>query len=355
MTDRHTVSTRVLLALYRKMVEIRLFEERVAELHALRELPEAWPHFPGGEAVPAAIALALEESDCIQTDHQHHGFYLAAGGDMSVLMSAVRNGAGGGSSLTDPETWTEPAACEELVEQTGFATQENLVLPSAVESPQTLETDAPPDRNHTQLDNAGNELPQTDTVTPRLTFRCFTDRARAVGQWRSWRDDLNAAARERLPVVFLCRTAFSPEATDAEPRIPADWRAAARELRLSMIPVDGHSAEAIYRVAARAIELARRGNGPLLLLCRMWHLPQPYRLNRQPLVARHRTREQLAAVRHDPLERLQLALRNRGLSEQSLYNLQDDVDLAVTSAVASARREQDPSHHPLAESHTRAA
>jgi pyruvate dehydrogenase E1 component alpha subunit len=75
-----------------------------------------------------------------------------------------------------------------------------------------------------------------------------------------WPQTLRAAAKARLPILFVF---------EAEPKTEA-FAPMAQEFGLPGITVDCQDVVAIYRVASEAIAHARRGNGPTLIECKPW-------------------------------------------------------------------------------------
>src|SRR5262249_24241143 len=71
---------------------------------------------------------------------------------------------------------------------------------------------------------------------------------------------LRSAAAEQLPILFVCDGGSTRQ----------DLAAKAYEHGLPGIPVDGHDAVAIYRVASESLAHARQGNGPTLIECKPW-------------------------------------------------------------------------------------
>jgi len=85
----------------------------------------------------------------------------------------------------------------------------------------------------------------------------FAHGAQAAGA--AWRNALAAAARERLPILFVSRT---------EPESANDKKAT--NLGFPSINADCNDVVAIYRVASEAMAHARRGNGATLIRCFEW-------------------------------------------------------------------------------------
>jgi len=68
-----------LLGLYRKMLEIRMFELKVQELYRRGLLPGFIHLYLGEEAVAVGVCSALQANDMIFSTHRGHGHALAKG------------------------------------------------------------------------------------------------------------------------------------------------------------------------------------------------------------------------------------------------------------------------------------
>jgi 2-oxoisovalerate dehydrogenase E1 component len=106
---RAALSTDDLLALYRSMLRIRLFEERAATLYQQGHIPGFLHLSVGQEAVPAGTCFALGPDDVITSTHRGHGHVLAKGLDLGGAFaelfgreSGSCRGRGGSMHIADP-------------------------------------------------------------------------------------------------------------------------------------------------------------------------------------------------------------------------------------------------------------
>ena len=107
--QRATLGTDDLLALYRSMLRIRLFEERAAVLYQQGSIPGFLHLSVGQEAVPAGTCFALGRRDVITSTHRGHGHVLAKGLDMRGAFAELFgratgscHGRGGSMHIADP-------------------------------------------------------------------------------------------------------------------------------------------------------------------------------------------------------------------------------------------------------------
>src|SRR3974377_703812 len=77
------------LALLRRMMLIRAFEERVRSLFAGGLIPGLVHLCSGQEAVAVGVCSVLRTSDCIASNHRGHGPCIAKGGRPARIMAGV--------------------------------------------------------------------------------------------------------------------------------------------------------------------------------------------------------------------------------------------------------------------------
>ena len=96
------------LEMYRKMIEIRLFEKRVYDLF-LQNLVKGTTHLgTGQEAVAAGVSQAMNDDDYVFTTYRGHNHVLARGTPMTPVMAellgrenGLMHGKGGSMHLLD--------------------------------------------------------------------------------------------------------------------------------------------------------------------------------------------------------------------------------------------------------------
>lgn len=97
-----------LLDMYRKVLELRLFEEKVYELFGQNLIPGTIHLYLGEEASAVGICSALRQDDYIQSTHRGHGHCIAKGADLGKMMAEIMGkgtgyckGKGGSMHVTD--------------------------------------------------------------------------------------------------------------------------------------------------------------------------------------------------------------------------------------------------------------
>ena len=110
------LSTEQLLALYRRMLLIRNFEDRVYYLFLQGEIPGTLHQYQGQEAVAVGVCDHLSHTDWITSTHRPHGHALAKGVSTRAAMAELYGkatgccgGKGGSMHLGDPSVGMLPA------------------------------------------------------------------------------------------------------------------------------------------------------------------------------------------------------------------------------------------------------
>ena len=105
-----------MLALYRRMLLIRNFEDRVYYLFLEGEIPGTLHQYQGQEAVAVGVCDHLSQTDWITSTHRPHGHALAKGVTTRAAMAELYGkatgccgGKGGSMHLGDPAVGMLPA------------------------------------------------------------------------------------------------------------------------------------------------------------------------------------------------------------------------------------------------------
>src|SRR6059036_3097848 len=99
------------LNMYRRMVQIRLFEEQVNDLYTRALMPGLAHLYIGEEAVAVGVCEALRLDDYITSTHRGHGHCLAKGAALDRMFAELLGkeagyckGKGGSMHIADPDT-----------------------------------------------------------------------------------------------------------------------------------------------------------------------------------------------------------------------------------------------------------
>jgi pyruvate dehydrogenase E1 component alpha subunit len=307
------LETRV--ALYRTMVECRLFEERAQELF-FEGLVRGTTHLGvGQEAVAAGFALAMRADDYSFATYRGHNHALARGVPMGPLYAelfgratGLMGGKGGSMHITSVEH-----------NMMGSYAIVGAHLPIAIGAAWSA-----------QYRKSG-----------QVAVCFFGDGTTNIG---AFHEALNLAVVWRLPVVFVCENnqymEYTPIAAVTAVARPAADRAVA--YGLEPIVVDGNDAEAVWEVARRTIERARRGDGPSLVEALTYRHGGHSRAD----PGTYRPPEEVAAWKaRDPIPRSRAGLIEAGLSEERL----DEIDRLAREMVAAGEAEARAAPEPAPE------
>lgn len=301
-----TLSIDKLLALYRRMLLIRRFEERVYYAFLLGEIPGTIHQYQGQEAVAVGVCDQLNPADWITSTHRPHGHALAKGVSAREAMAELYGkatgccgGKGGSMHLGDPAVGMVPAI-------------------AVVAGGNTVVTGL----------GLSFKLRGTDQVA--VCF--FGEGATNEG---AFHEGLNFAAVERLPIVFVCENNLYGASTPyhAVSLLPD----VARRACAYGIPgqtVDGMDVLAVREAAGNIISSCRRGQGPVLLECKTYRFGGHSRSDARGYRSQ---KEEAQWKRRDPLSRLGKKLAGAGVERSVLSHVEDEIAAELDEAVNYAR------------------
>jgi len=231
-----------LLLMYRNMLRIRHFEERLAEESAQGSIPGLLHLYVGEEAVAVGACTALRKDDYITSTHRGHGHCIAKGGELRRMMAELFaketgycKGRGGSMHIAAPEIG--------IVGCSGIA---GAGIPIA----------------------AGVGLSIKMRKTDQVCVSFFGDGASNTG---AFHEGMNLAAVWKLPVVYVIENnqyAISMPATRATSIKTFTDRAAGYGMRSAM--ADGMDVLSVYGAVSDAVSKARRGEGATMVECKTY-------------------------------------------------------------------------------------
>jgi TPP-dependent pyruvate/acetoin dehydrogenase alpha subunit len=289
------------LELYERMLTIRVFEEHVNELYTTARMPGLAHLYSGEEAVAVGVCSALRPDDYITSTHRGHGHCLAKGAQIDRMFAELLGreagycrGKGGSMHIAD--------------QQSG-----NLGANAIVGGSAGIATGAA----------LSSQMRESGQVAA-----CFFGEG-ALGQGLLY-EVMNMASLWKLPVVYVCENNLYNEYTHFRETTAGSVGARAEAFGLPAGTVDGQDVRAVREAALEAVERARRGDGPGLLIC------ETYRLHGHHVGdvdrAYYRSRDEEAGWRE---QRDPIALHGAWLLEQGLAG-EDDLaaaELRVRTAV----------------------
>jgi pyruvate dehydrogenase E1 component alpha subunit len=236
-TERRSALTGDPTAQYERMVEIRLFEERVNDLFAAGLIHGTTHLCLGQEALAVGLATTIRPSDAVTATYRGHGIALALGMTPRTVLAEIMGraegctgGLGGSMHLCDMSVGLLPT----------FAII-GAGLPVA----------------------AGAALAFQNRDEDSVAVSVFGDGASNIG---AFHEALNLAAVWNLPVVFVVDNNVYGEYSRIDITTPfEDLHRRAASYGFPGVVVDGMDISAVQSVLADAVKQARGGGGPTLI------------------------------------------------------------------------------------------
>ena len=291
-----------LLNLYRTMVRIRRFEERVSEEFAAGNIPGSVHVYIGEEAVATGAIAHLRKDDYIMSTHRGHGHLVAKGGKMDLMMAELFAkktgyclGKGGSMHIADLD-----------IGMLGAAGIVGSGIPIAT----------------------GAGLSARIRGTDQVTICFFGDGASNIGRFH---EGINLASVWKLPVIFMCENnlwAVSvPTSTSLAIQDVADRGVA---YGIPGVVVDGQDVMAVYEAVGEAVTRARKGEGPTLIEAKTYR----YRGHFEGDAGTYRPKEEIEKwLARDPVNIFQEQLTKMNLLTKKQV---EEIDKEALEEVAKA-------------------
>jgi acetoin:2,6-dichlorophenolindophenol oxidoreductase subunit alpha len=296
------------LRVYRRMVSIRLFEERVNDLYTRALMPGLAHLYIGEEAVASGVCEALRPDDYITSTHRGHGHCLAKGASPDRMFAELLGkeagycrGKGGSMHIADPATGNLGA---------------NAIVAGSV----GIATGAA---------FSGKRLGKKQVAV------CFFGEG-ALGQGVLY-EVMNLAQLWKLPVIYVCENNQYNEYTHFAETTAGEIIARGTAFGVHSEAVDGQDVRAVFATANQLVERARAGEGPAFLVCNTYryHGHHVGDINRE--YYRSKQEEQHWRTERDPLKLLADWLLGTGSAEQSILDgIQAQVQAEMEAAVRLA-------------------
>jgi acetoin:2,6-dichlorophenolindophenol oxidoreductase subunit alpha len=295
--------------LFREMLLIRRFEEKVEERFRAGELPGFLHVAIGQEAVASGVCAALEPDDVIASTHRAHGHTIAKGTHVNAVMAELygktegcSKGYGGSMHLYDVEKGNLGA---NAVVGGGF--------PAIV----------------------GAALTFQFRKESRVGVAFFGDGATNTG---TFHESLNLAQLWKVPAIFVLEMNGWAESTPISQHSPiTDFSQRAVAFGMRSIDVDGQDVEAVYAATREAREHAVSGQGPVFLNVRTYRLVGHY--IGDPQVYRAKSEIEELRETKDPIELLRARLE---VSDEDFEALDTEITAIVEASVEFAKAGTDP-------------
>ena len=315
--DGAGISDERAVALLHKMMEIRRFEEKAAEMYARGKIHGFLHLYIGQEAVATGAISALRDNDYVVSHYREHGHALARGLEPNRIMAelfgketGVTGGRGGSMHL--------------------FDVKKSFMGGYAIVA------------GHMPL-ACGLGLAEQYKGSDRIAVNFLGDGAVNEGEFH---ESLNLAAVWKLPVLFIVENNFYGMGTAVQ-RVSAlvEVYKRAEAYGIHAEQVDGMDVVAMYETTARLAQRVRSGDGPVFLeaIC--------YRFRghsmSDPEFYRHKDEvERWRAL--DPIEQMKRRLLDAGvIGETDIARMQEEADRTAEEAAAFAEQSPAPPRESL--------
>ena len=305
-----------LLDLYRQMVRIRTFEDRVAEIYWEDKLPAfdigagtipgEMHLYQGQEAVAVGVCAHLRNEDCVASTHRGHGHLIAKKVDLKPMMAELMGrktglcqGKGGHMHLFSAELHY---GCGGII---------GGGIPHAT----------------------GAALAFKKQKRDNVAVAFLGEGAANIG---AFHESVNLAALWKLPVVFVVEDnlyAISvPKTASTSVKSNAERGAA---YGIPGVVVDGMDVMAVYEAAGEAVAHARQGRGPSILEGLCYRYRGHFEGDAEP----YRTPQEVEEWRKkDPIPKFRQRLIQQGLfTEAEVAAIDQQVAAEVKAAEDFAR------------------
>jgi len=295
-----------LIEMYRKMLQIRYFEEKVFELYGQNVVPGTIHLYAGEEAVAVGVCSTLRKDDYITSTHRGHGHCIAKGAQLKRIMAEILGkktgyckGKGGSMHIADFN-----------VGMLGATAVVGAGLPIAVGA------------------GLSAKLRKTDQVVA-----CFF--GEGASNQGTFHESVNMASAWKLPVIFVCENNLYAMGT-RQSRIMNIEKVADRAVAYGIpgTSADGNDVFAVYEVSKEAVDRARDGLGPTLIECKTYRHKGHSRVDPAKYRPKQEVEEWLAK---DPIKRAkEMLLQTNTLKAIEIQEIEKDVVAEIEEAVKFA-------------------
>ena len=301
-----------LMSFYETMIRIRRFEEETFEFYKKGLMAGLAHLYLGEEAIATGVCAALNEEDYIGSTHRGHGHLVARGADTDRMMAEIlgkktgySNGKGGSMHIM--------AMDKGILGANGIVGGEIPIATGAAYSAKYRGTD------QVAVSFMG------DSATNEGTFH----------------ESINMAAAWNLPCIYVIENNLYGISVDIrDVTNTPDLAVRAQAYNIPGVVVDGMDVVAVYEAAQKAVERARKGEGPTIIECKTYrwqghHVGDPATYRK-----RKSETEKEDWMKKDPIPALKEAVLKAGIAEEKDFAeidrlVEDEIQAAVQFAVDS--------------------
>ena len=309
-----TLSREFMLEMQRRMLRIRLFDERASKMVKRGKIPGTVHTSIGQEAQVVGACMALKPDDYMTGNHRSHGHPIGKGSSLGPLMAellgketGVCKGKGGSLHLADFSVGS--------LGESGVVGSSIPIATGAGLSSQVL----------------GND---------RVSLAFFGD---GGGNQGGLYEALNLASVWKLPVIYLCENNQYALSTPAHTVTAGKIADRASGFNVPGVRVEnGQDVLEVYEATSEAVERARSGEGPTLLEVVTYRYQEHSEGLR--LSTDYRDEEEREEwLSRDPISTFRDVLIEREVAtDEELDELEQEVTEEVEEAVRFAEESSDP-------------
>jgi len=310
------------LEVYAAMLRIRRIEEAIAERYVEQEMRCPVHLSIGQEAAAVGACVPLNSHDMIVSTHRSHSHYLAKGGDLNSMIAEIygrSNGCcgGRGGSMHLFDNTAGVLASVPIVAST---------IPLAV----------------------GVAMAYQQRRENWVSVAFLGDGATEEGVFH---ESLNLASVHQLPVIFFVENNLYSVYTPLKDRQPdRDLADYALAHSLPSETVDGNDVDLVTAAMATAVDRARAGNGPTLLVVRTYRWLEHCGPNFDNDLGYRAEEEFLRWQERCPIDLYRSRLLQTGaLKESDAQVLEEKIDIEIQEAFNFAKSSPFPDPATAAE------
>ena len=301
------VEDKELLRIYRTMLKIRMFEERVAREFRKGDIPGFVHSYIGAEAVSTGICMHLNDDDYISSTHRGHGHCIAKGCTFKDMLAELYGretglckGRGGSMHIADFARGMLGA---------------NAIVGGGIALA------------------AGGALAIQTRGEKGVAVTFFGDGACNQGILH---ETMNLASIWKLPLIFVCENNDWAESTPVSYSTSVtNISARASAYGFPGLTVDAADAIAVYQAAKEAVIRARNEQGPTLIEAKIGRMIGHYLGDPEGYRSKELKEE---AKSKDPIPPFEsMLIQNEILEKEDLLKTRQEIEKKLDDAVNYAK------------------
>ena len=299
---------------YKKMLEIRRFEEKAGQLYGMGLIGGFCHLYIGQEAVVVGVQDALVAGDQIITSYRDHGHMIACDMDAGGVMAELTGRAGGYSK-------GKGGSMHMFSIEKGFYGGHGIV---GAQIPL----------------GAGLAFANKYRGNGHISVAYCGDGAINQGQVY---ETFNMSALWSLPVMFIIENNMYGMGTSVARSSASgeDLHQRGQAYGIPGVAVNGMDVEEVAAAALEAAEYIRAGKGPMILEMKTYR----YRGHSMSDPAKYRTKDEVDEVRsqHDPIDHVrQILLESESYNAEDLKAIDKEIKAVVSKAANFAQDSPEP-------------